>query len=77
MVNNQHNQLSTYGTGREYDRIQWKHLALQFLQHGLLNRDLQHGSLRLTNNGHAVLKGEMQFLGLPGDAVDHIIEEPT
>ncbi len=77
VINSQHNQLSTYGTGREYDRTQWKHLALQFLQHGLLNRDLQHGSLRLTNNGHAVLKGEMQFLGLPGDAVDHITMELT
>ena len=77
VINNQHNQLSTYGTGREYDRTQWKHLALQFLQHGLLNRDLQHGSLRLTNNGRAVLKGEMQFLGLPGDAVDHITIELT
>ncbi|RKU12755.1 hypothetical protein C6502_05260 [Candidatus Poribacteria bacterium] len=77
VVNNRHNQLSTYGTGREYDRTQWKHLALQFLQHGLLNRDLQHGSLRLTNNGHAVLKGEMQFMGLPGDAADHITIELT
>ena len=75
VIKSQHNQLSTYGTGREYDRTQWKHLALQFLQHGLLNRDLQHGSLRLTNNGHAVLKGEMQFLGLPGDSVDGITTE--
>ena len=77
VVNNRHNQLSTYGTGREYERTQWKRLALQFLQHGLLNRDLQHGSLRLTNNGHAVLKGEMQFLGLPEDAVDHLTIELT
>ena len=77
VVKNRHHQLSTYGTGREYDKTQWKHLALQFLQHGLLNRDLQHGNLKLTNDGHAVLKGEMQFLGLPGDSVNHITAEST
>ena len=77
VVKNRHDQLPTYGTGRKYDKTQWKHLALQFLQHRLLKRDTQHGNLCLTNNGHAVLKGEMQFLGLPGDSVDHITAEST
>ena len=75
VVENGHHQLSIHGTGREYSRTQWRHLELQFLQHGLLTRDAQHGSLRLTNDGHAVLKDEMQFLGLPGDSVDGITTE--
>ena len=77
VVKNRHHQLSTYGTGREYDKTQWKHLALQFLQHGLLNRDLQYGSLRLTNDGRAVFRGETQFLGFPVNSIDQITEEST
>ena len=77
VVKNRHHQLSTYGTGREYDKTQWKHLALQFLQHGLLNRDLQHGSLKLRPDGREVVRGKMQFWGFPVDSADHITEEPV
>ncbi len=77
VVKNRHHQLSTYGTGREYNKTQWKHLALQFLQHGLLNRDLQHGSLKLRPDGHKVIRGKMQFWGFPVDSTDHITEEPV
>lgn len=77
VIKNRHHQLSTYGTGREYDKTQWKHLALQFLQHGLLNRDLQHGSLKLRPDGHEVVRGKMQFWGFPVDSTDHITEEPV
>ena len=77
VVKNRHHQLSTYGTGREYDKTQWKHLVLQFLQQGLLNRDLQHGSLKLRPDGHKVIRGKMQFWGFPVDSADHITEEPV
>ncbi len=77
VVKNRHHQLSTYGTGREYDKTQWKHLALQFLQHGLLNRDLQHGNLKLRPDGHEVVRGKMPFWGFPVDSADHITEEPV
>ena len=77
VVKNRHHQLSTYGTGREYDKTQWKHLVLQFLQHGLLNRDLQHGSLKLRPDGREVIRGKMQFWGFPVDSADHITEEPV
>ena len=76
VVKNRHHQLSTYGTGREYDKTQWKHLALQFLQHGLLNRDLQHGNLKLTHDGHEVVRGKTQFWGFPVNSAEHITEEP-
>ena len=74
--NNRHDQLSIYGTGREYDKTQWKHLALQFLQHGLLNRDLQHGNLKMKHDGHEVVRGKVQFWGFPVSSADHITEEP-
>ena len=77
VVKNRHHQLSTYGTGREYNKTQWKHLVLQFLQHGLLNRDLQHGSLKLRHDGREVIRGKMQFWGFPVDSADHITEEPV
>ena len=77
VVKNRHHQLSTYGTGREYNKTQWKHLALQFLQHGLLNRDLQHGSLKLRPDGREVVRGKMQFWGFPVESADHITEEPV
>lgn len=77
VVKNRHHQLSTYGTGREYDKTKWKHLALQFLQQGLLNRDLQHGSLKLKPDGREVVRGKIQFWGFPVDSADRITEEPV
>ena len=61
VIKNGTDKLSVYGIGTEYSKEQWKRLALQFLQHGLLNRDPQHGSLRLTQQGWAVIRNEEQF----------------
>ena len=77
VVNNRHDQLPTYGTGREYDKTQWKHLALQLLQHGLLNRGLQHGNLKMKHDGHGVVRGKVQFWGFPVNSADYITEEPN
>ena len=65
VVNYGHDELPTYGVGSGHSKEEWKHLALQLVQHGLLDRDSQHGSLRTTETGSAVMKGKMQFLGLP------------
>lgn len=77
VIKNGTDKLSVYGIGTEYSREQWKRLALQFLQHGLLNRDPQHGSLRLTQRGWAVIRNEEQFQGIPVDLAHHIVEEPS
>ncbi len=53
-----HDRLSTYGIGREYSAEQWKLLAQQFTQQKLIARDMEHGSVKLTKTGWAVLKGE-------------------
>ena len=72
VIKNGTDKLSVYGIGTEYSKEQWKRLALQFLQHGLLNRDSQHGSLRLTQRGWDVLKSKEQFQGVPVNLVNHI-----
>ena len=75
VIENGANKLSVYGIGTEYSKEQWKRLALQFLQQELLNRDSQHGSLRLTQKGWTVLKGEERFWGFPVNPANNIAEE--
>jgi ATP-dependent DNA helicase RecQ len=53
-----HNHLSTYDIGREYSKREWQALAGKFVQQGLLARDERHGSLKLTYQGKAVLRGQ-------------------
>jgi ATP-dependent DNA helicase RecQ len=59
-----HERLSTYNIGGEYSRKEWQQLARQFIQKGLLNQDMEHGSLKLTARGWEVLRGEA-FHGAP------------
>lgn len=57
VLERRHHELSTHGVGREFSADQWKELAHQFIQQGLLTRDAEHGQLRITPQGRAVLKG--------------------
>ncbi len=59
-----HDRLSTYNIGNEYTRKEWQQLARQFVSHGLLSQDLDHGSLKLTPKGRDVLRGEV-YMGTP------------
>lgn len=61
-----HHQLSTYGIGMELTTEGWKHIARQFVQQGLLKQDMRYGSLKLTAEGQAVLRGE-QVWGTLGE----------
>jgi len=58
-----HERLSTYAIGLEYSADQWKDLAAQFVRAGLLTKDMTYGSLKITDKGSAVLKGE-KFFGI-------------
>ena len=59
IINNGHNQLSVFGIGDELNVKQWRNLFRQLIARNLLNVDVQgHGSLLLTENCRAVLKGE-------------------
>ena len=58
-----HDQLSTYGIGTEFSKRDWQHLARQFIQQKLLTQDAEYGSLKLTEVGWAIMKGEEQVWG--------------
>lgn len=58
-----HNQLSTYGIGMDYSDRVWKDLAQQFVKADLLMRDLENGTLAVTERGRTILRGE-KFEGM-------------
>jgi ATP-dependent DNA helicase RecQ len=58
-----HDKLSTYNIGAEFSKQEWSYLARLFIQKGLLEQDITHGSLGLTDKGWAVLKGEEKLMG--------------
>jgi ATP-dependent DNA helicase RecQ len=62
-----HQHLSTYDIGREYTVRQWRLLASQFVQQGLLARDEEYGGLYLTPRGGAALRGRPVLASLPED----------
>lgn len=66
-----HGNLSTYGIGKDFSKAQWLHLSRQFLQKGLLEQDLDYGSLKLTPKAQAVLRGQEKVFGtVQEEAVD-------
>jgi len=58
VLDRRHDRLSTYGIGKELSKEQWRELAQQLIEQGLLEQDLQFGGLRLTAKSAPVLKGE-------------------
>ncbi len=56
-----HNNLSTYGIGMALSKQQWFYLSRQLLQKGLLEQDMNHGSLKLTSRAWDVLRGDQSF----------------
>jgi ATP-dependent DNA helicase RecQ len=58
-----HQDLSTYGIGKEYSKQEWFHLSRQLLQKELMSQDMEHGSLKLTPKAWEVLRGKELFLG--------------
>jgi ATP-dependent DNA helicase RecQ len=59
-----HQNLSTYGIGKELPRKQWLHMARQLVQKGLLVQDDRYGSLKLTPKAYEVLKSKETILGV-------------
>ncbi len=58
-----HQDLSTYGIGKEYSKQEWFHISRQLLQNGLMVQDMEHGTLKLTPKAWEVLRGKALFLG--------------
>jgi ATP-dependent DNA helicase RecQ len=60
-----HDRLPEYGAGRERSAQQWRDLVEQFIRLGLLQHDMEHGSLQLTAKGRQALQGGQVFVSLP------------
>ena len=58
-----HQHLSTYAIGKEYSKQQWTHLSRQFLSQELLVKDIDYGSLKITDKGAAVLFQDNKVFG--------------
>ena len=58
-----HDKLNVFGVGKEFDAKQWRSIFRQLISRNLLAVDLEgHGSLRLTEQCRAVLRGEQTLL---------------
>ena len=56
-----HQQLSTFGIGKELTQSQWSSVYRQLVAAGLLNVDIEaYGGLRLTDESRPVLRGEQE-----------------
>jgi ATP-dependent DNA helicase RecQ len=76
VLKNGHGNLSTYGIGKEFTKAQWLHLSRQFLQQGLLEKELEYGGLKLTPKADAVLRGREKFFGtVQAEPTDYVAEK--
>ncbi len=63
VIEHNHDNLSTYGIGKDLTRKQWLHLTRQFLIDGLMERDNEYGSIKITDKTWKLFKGEEKFFG--------------
>ncbi|OGI50665.1 MAG: ATP-dependent DNA helicase RecQ [Candidatus Muproteobacteria bacterium RIFCSPHIGHO2_02_FULL_65_16] len=58
-----HDQLTTFGIGKELDNNEWRGVFRQLIARGLLAVDLEgHGGLRMTDLSRPVLRGEERLM---------------
>ena len=61
IVNNRHNQLSTYGIGADISQNQWRSVFRQLITAGYLRADMErYGALTLTPESRPLLRGEIE-----------------
>ncbi|SHI75369.1 DNA helicase RecQ [Cycloclasticus pugetii] len=59
---NQHDQLSTFGIGKEFSTMEWRTIFRQLIALGFINVEAEsHGSLTLTEKCRPVLRGEQKL----------------
>ena len=65
--NLRHNELSTWGIGKDRGEAEWSSILRQLIHHGFLLQDIANYSvLKLTESARPLLRGEMQIeLGRP------------
>jgi ATP-dependent DNA helicase RecQ len=72
-----HQKLSTYGIGIGYSKKQWQQMSRQFLHQRLMAQDMEYGSLKLTDKGWEVLRGNLAVWGQLAQerSVDRLVED--
>lgn len=65
-----HQNLSTFGIGKEYTKKQWLLLSRQLLQKEYLNQDDQFGSLKLTPKAYELFKKKDTVMGVMEQEVE-------
>lgn len=63
VVRYKHDELSTYGIGRELAKSQWMHLSRQLVERGLLEQEPAYRVLSVTAKGLEMLKSREQIKG--------------
>lgn len=74
ILDNGHNELSTYNIGNEWAKEQWILLARMLVKQEYLKREEQHGALKLTDQAKAVLNGKENVFGVL-DRSDTVIDD--
>jgi ATP-dependent DNA helicase RecQ len=59
-----HHELSTYAIGLEWSKNQWIQLSRLLIRRGYLEKDADHGYMKLTAEAAAVLKGDERVTGV-------------
>lgn len=58
ILNNQHEDLSVYGIGKDFSKMQWKMIGDRLLELELIQVSGEYGGLVLTNKARSILKSE-------------------
>jgi ATP-dependent DNA helicase RecQ len=59
-----HNELTTYGIGKDWSKNQWIQLSRLLIRRGYVTKDPDHGSLKLTGEAKEVLSGDERVQGV-------------
>lgn len=75
ILENNHDKLSTYNIGAELSKRQWNELYSKLVSAGIIRREEQYGSLKLTPQAWEILHGNATYMGKLRP--DHKPEKPA
>lgn len=70
-----HDQLSTYGIGNDYTKKQWLYISHQLIQKNLITPDQDYGSLKITDEGYQVLRGNSSIAGIIREDAEPVVKK--
>jgi ATP-dependent DNA helicase RecQ len=63
IFSNGHQNLSVYGIGKEFGKREWQFLVHQLVSKNLLSRDIEFGSLKITEKAYLILQKKEKVFG--------------